>query len=204
MASSRAQRHEALIEEVQQGISDRLDDGLRFWVRYTRSGLCQWLRTAHVASTDGTPFPSATLPPPPSSVAKSKSGKQHRPQEPSAVRSDERTISSANSRPSPVDSQILEISRSCGAPGSEVWVLLGRHPRNVRFEAAFGDTKVTNVRSLASNVIAVCVPHGLHPGQTALQLMAWPTSSSRSRKSSPAPVSAVCSMEFEVLPEEGP
>ena len=42
--------HAATVDEVRQGVSDEGlgDDGLRLWVRYEKSGLCQWLRRHEV------------------------------------------------------------------------------------------------------------------------------------------------------------
>ena len=46
---------DAAVEEAVRGVSGAHDDGLRLWVRYERSGLCQWLRRHEVCAR---PVPS--------------------------------------------------------------------------------------------------------------------------------------------------
>ena len=38
----------AVLEEAKAGVADKDDDGLRLWVRYTKSQLCQWVKRLQV------------------------------------------------------------------------------------------------------------------------------------------------------------
>ncbi|KAL1529673.1 hypothetical protein AB1Y20_000614 [Prymnesium parvum] len=143
-----ARWHPATLEEVRQGVEESNSEshsGLRLWVRYTQSGLCQWLRRSHVREVGGS-SESESLDQPP----QAKAGAQGPAAKRRRSSGDVASLSSAES--------VSQLSRCEGPPGCEVWMLLDKaQPLDSSFTVWFGNTSVT-AQVLAPNVLACRVP----------------------------------------------
>ena len=174
--------HAATIEEAVRGVQAKGDDGLRLWIRYRASGLCQWVQKAQVRE------PGTTTAAAPATVtAAGKASRASKPGSSVAARRHGKAAAElpASRATSSVDEdarapiRVVELSCGKGRPGAVVWALLERAPATgVEYLARFvcsARAYLHSTRLLAPNVVACTVPAraGLR-GRVQLELCSRP------------------------------
>jgi hypothetical protein len=184
--------HDARIDEARRGVAEGDgDDGVRLWVRYQTSGLCQWLRAHHVKEPGAPPPPqedgsasdagadhrisrSRAKPPPKSRASRDQAAaRASRPA--TAVHSEGTSEAAASDAPR---LQVVRVSRRWGHPGDEVWLLLSTAASAaLEMRCWFGEWAAADTRMLAPNVVVCTVPEaaaGLRVKSTSIRLLLRP------------------------------
>ena len=194
--------HEATVKEALHGVSDgEDDDGVRLWVRYAKSGLCEWVRrpeltndsadAAHGGSSEGTRRASPAA----RSLPKGRRrGAAEVANARKAPKSEQGALPSGSS-----DSHVVDISCRSGCAGSRIWLLLDPAPQNASFSVTFGEAATAYAHLLAPNVVSCTVPPDAAPGPTTLQLCARPHKKGGASKPKLVALPSLCSTLFEVL-----
>ena len=181
--------HPATVVEVRRGVAEasegggRGDDGVRLWVRYSVSQLCQWLRLSDIreagvhraspAAHDADGSDGATrdrVVQRPSKRARSAAPYEGRSQGNSASRH-WRSAPSEAAHP-----QVLRLSRACGYPGDEVWVLLasplaGVPAQQLTPRVLLGGENAANVQLITPTVLSFTVPRDAAAGRAEVQVV---------------------------------
>ena len=210
--------HAAIVEEALSGVVDKRDDGVRLWVQYEQSGMCQWLRKSQVrelGSNDGLQ-PSASTP---ASVttrprgesrgkvrAAAKVSSKKRSGHKSKVFGDEiATLTNTKCSEAGAGQVKLEhvriggLSRTSGTPGSEVWLLLDPPPPDVGldYQIFFGSAIADDAHALASNVVACSVPEDACAGKVHVEVHARPLRQADNNEL--VHIAPKCSLRFHIL-----
>ena len=185
--------HGASVDEVRRGVDEGQDDGMRLWVRYSASGLCQWLNSTQVrpAGTSSTSAASANSP------AGTNADASSRPALSAAV--DDEPDSSLSTL------RVVGVSRSSGQAGDGLWLLLSDAALDKHAHAAacyFGEAASAETWILAANVVACIVPADAPVGPIGVRLTVQTSASTDAVVEPEAwsfiPPARHCSMRFEV------
>ena len=205
--------HAGTVDEARQGVCEGSeDDGLRLWVRYELSGLCQWLKRgevrlagscapqaaasaprAHNSRTVAAPALAAPALAAPAAVAPAAA--------PPASAAICRGAPSRSEAASVHKLQVLCLSRRSGHVGDVLWILLSDHALDSTLHAPvvqFGQVLAPETELLAGNVVACTVPPHAPAGTTGVRLSVRSVADGDAAKAKP--ISPGCSMRFEVLP----
>jgi hypothetical protein len=146
LAKGRAVWYSATLLEARQGPITSPDDGLRLWVRYQPSKMCQWVKRKHVRGV-GT----------------------------AAKEPDAATAQPRPRKPPNVPIAVKRISTRAVIPGGELWLLLGasadKRLSQSTFEVSFG-SHVSPAELIAPSLLSCLVPSTLPAGVSPLSVAA--------------------------------